>query len=313
MYRKIASLLLTLITSVALYAQSPVNNIIAQVPSASNLTLSQVGAQGTNTYYYWVVTVYAGGKSAPYGPVVTTSSNGTLSSTNYNVVSFTAPTSPLSAPTGYDILRTTTPTAPTGACACAVATAQSGSPVNDQSNTLSAYTVSTVTSNSYSLLDVITSTTPTLKTFIGGTLASSVDTTGSSSATNATYTVTRSGITDAQLATGVVLVSPVSTRTVRVVHAEIQPIGGNAATCTDIRIESDTFANEVLKFLVSGTLVASTWYDEASPVAQVTSVGNAVTPFGTQFAAGVGIGIQSTGSTCATMTSLNVVVQYTYN
>ncbi len=129
----------------------------------------------------------------------------------------------------------------------------------------------------------------------------------------ATYTITQQGITDASLATGVVLVPAVTGHTVRVVHAEIQPIGGNAATCTDIRIGNASFANEVLKFLVSGTLVASTWYDEASPVAQVTSVGNAVTPFGTAFASGAGIGVYSSGSTCATATSFNAIVSYQVN
>ncbi len=129
----------------------------------------------------------------------------------------------------------------------------------------------------------------------------------------ATYTVTQQGITDASLATGVVLVPAVASHTLRVVAAEIQPIAGTVATCTDIRIGNASFASEVLKFLVSGTLLASTWYDEASPVAQVTSVGNTVTPFGVQFAAGAGIGIYSTGSTCATATSFNAIVKYTYN
>ena len=63
----------------------------------------------------------------------------TLSQYNYDEISWPAVT----GANTYDVLRTTSVTAPTGACACAVATAVSGLTTNDQSNSLSAYTVNT--------------------------------------------------------------------------------------------------------------------------------------------------------------------------
>src|SRR5580658_1270420 len=132
-----------------------------QVPVPT--TVTQTGTAGTTEYCYWIVADYAGGNSAPAGPLCTYTSNATLSTTNYNVVSFLTPTGPLSAVTGYDILRTTSQNAPTGACACAVATSQSSSPVNDQSNTLSAYTVTTATASATEYLDNTSQSTATLQ------------------------------------------------------------------------------------------------------------------------------------------------------
>ncbi len=137
-------------------------------PMASVNAVTQTGTLGSTVYYYWVVSIYAGGNSAPAGGIPTTVSNATLSSTNYNMVAFTAPASPLSAVTGYDILRTTTPTPPTGACACAVASNQAASPVNDQSNSLSAYTVTTLSPVVVAVVgDPVTATTPGANLKIG--------------------------------------------------------------------------------------------------------------------------------------------------
>ena len=131
--------------SALLVAVASAQSLFYGVPQPpASITISQVGTAGATQYCYWVVAVYPGGKSAPTGPACTFTANSTLSTTNYDVVTFLAPTSPFAAVSSYDILRTTTQTVPTGACACAVATAQSGSPINDQSNSLSAYTVATL-------------------------------------------------------------------------------------------------------------------------------------------------------------------------
>ena len=145
-------LLSVLLLAMACAAQTPVTLATSNAQQPSINTVAQTGATGTTQYCYWVVAVYAGGKSGPAGPLCTNSSNSTLSSSNYNTVTFSAPTSPLAAVSSYDLLRTTTQTPPTGACACAVSTAQSGSPLNDQSNTLSAYTVATLASVNVSVV-----------------------------------------------------------------------------------------------------------------------------------------------------------------
>jgi hypothetical protein len=96
------------------------------------------GTSGANTYYYWVITNTTLGSSSPAGPFPVFTANGTLSGSNFDVIAW----SPVIGATNYDVLRTTTLTPPTGNCACAVATAQTSTSVNDQSNTLNAYTVS---------------------------------------------------------------------------------------------------------------------------------------------------------------------------
>lgn len=115
--------------------------------SPSNLTIQQVGAPGSSStvYYYWVVANYPIGKSSPAGPIVGFNANSTLNSSNYFTIFWqTAP-----GATSYDVLRSTVNQTPTGACACAVATGVSGTSQNDQSNTLSAYTVATLTPNNF--------------------------------------------------------------------------------------------------------------------------------------------------------------------
>jgi hypothetical protein len=152
-------------------AQTPVVLATSNAQQPSINTITQVGVTGGTQYCYWVVTVYTGGKSGPAGPLCTGNSNATLSTSNYNTIAFSAPTSPLAAVSSYDLLRTTTQTPPTGACACAVSTAQSGSPLNDQSNTLSAYTVATLASVAVQVVgDNVTSSSVTQATFeVNGT------------------------------------------------------------------------------------------------------------------------------------------------
>jgi hypothetical protein len=139
--KKLLQLSAGLLLAFACAAQTPVNLAISNAQLASLTTVVQSGTTGTTQYCYWVVVNYTGGKSNPSGPLCTYTSNATLSSTNFNTVSFLAPTNPLSAVSTYDLLRTTTTTPPASNCACAVSTAQAGSPLVDNSNSLSAYNV----------------------------------------------------------------------------------------------------------------------------------------------------------------------------
>ncbi len=119
-------------------------SVTAIAPAAPpTVSVVPVGTTGSTTYYYWVVSNFTLGNSAPSAAASLTNAAATLSGVNYDKVTWGAVTGANS----YDVLRTTTATAPTGACACAVATAVSGVTQNDQSNTLSAYTVSTWAGN----------------------------------------------------------------------------------------------------------------------------------------------------------------------
>src|SRR5579872_7289662 len=246
-------LCLALALATAAFSQSFNNEIVGTVPQVSALSVSTVGAQGTTTYCYWVVAVYTGGKSAPYGPACLSNSNGTLSATNYNVVKFTAPSGTVVAPTGYDLLRTTTTNIPSGTANLSVSTAQSGSPLNDQSNTVSSYTVATLTGQYYEYLDLISNASPVITPVINGNVV------GALSSQNGVYAVTGS-ITDAQLATGRVIVTGVTGHTMTPLSAAIIPVGGTVAACTAINItDSALGATDTFSFLVSGSLTARLW------------------------------------------------------
>jgi len=116
-------------------ASSPIASPAAPV-------VTQAGTPGTTTYYYWVLARNATGETLIGPSGVTTTSNATLSGTNYNI----ADVADVSGATGYRWFRTTTATAPVvGSCNCQV----TGSPtavsvINDQTNTLIAGTIPTV-------------------------------------------------------------------------------------------------------------------------------------------------------------------------
>lgn len=107
---------------------------VQKMPGA---TLQIQGAGGQTSYCYWAVVNYQIGSVTGLLGCVNGVAN-TLSSGNY-VTIFPQAYPPQS--TGVDFLRTTSTLAPTGACNCAVATGVTSGSVNDQSNSLSSYTV----------------------------------------------------------------------------------------------------------------------------------------------------------------------------
>ncbi|MBI4463578.1 MAG: hypothetical protein HY647_02635, partial [Acidobacteria bacterium] len=82
------------------------------VPTSSPLaspgapTVTNIGTQGTTTYYYWVSAKNADGETLLGPSGVTTTSNGNLDQTNYNQVSWGA----VSGATSYRVWRTSTST-----------------------------------------------------------------------------------------------------------------------------------------------------------------------------------------------------------
>lgn len=157
--------------AISCWAQQTALPVVSTPQQPPQTIVTTVGQQGTTQYCYWVVAIYALGKSAPNGPACTVLANGTLSGTNYDVVTWLAPTSPTTAVTGYDILRTTTTGPPTGACNCAVATNTAASPQNDQSNSLNSYTVATQSATGLNYLSTLTGGLPS-SLFCGATSGS---------------------------------------------------------------------------------------------------------------------------------------------
>jgi hypothetical protein len=105
-------------------------------------SVARTGNPGTGTYYYWIVTTGTAGKSNPAGPFIASAAPATLDSSNFFTITWT----PVPNAVSYDVLRTTTLAMPTGACACAITggTGLTSPTKTDQTNSLGAYTVSTL-------------------------------------------------------------------------------------------------------------------------------------------------------------------------
>jgi hypothetical protein len=115
-------------------------------------------------------------------------------------------------------------------------------------------------------------------------------------------------ITTANLnaATSNTIVAAVTGRTLQVVGFFLQALGGNTATCTDVRI-SDT-AGSPVDVVVEGIagLVQNQGITESSAVANLTFGAG----WSTTLTASKGIQIRKTGGACATATSFYVRVYY---
>src|SRR5436853_7930549 len=86
--------------------------------TTSSASASRVGGQtGPATYYYWIVTRFLVGNSAPYGPVIVTSAPSTLSGPVYNAINW----QDVAAPPTSDRLRPPPPTPPPAPCNRALA------------------------------------------------------------------------------------------------------------------------------------------------------------------------------------------------
>lgn len=168
MKKKFAILFLNLATILAAFASLawgqgfPTSTAPGRSPTLENITfpiftlnavpipgasLQVVGAPGQATWCYWgVANFQIGSVLSPLGCV--SNAANTLTSSNYvSVIPFQYPASVLTV----DILATPTNQAPTGVCNCAVATGLSVGGTNQQSNSLSPYTVSILTPAAFNL------------------------------------------------------------------------------------------------------------------------------------------------------------------
>lgn len=111
-------------------ASSPLAN------PAQPVSVTQAGTPGTTTYYYWCTATNASGETLLSPSRITTTSNATLSGTNYNVITCATVT----GATGYKAYRTATATAPSGTGNYLVGSSATTT-INDQSNTLQSATI----------------------------------------------------------------------------------------------------------------------------------------------------------------------------
>lgn len=107
--------------------------------TAATPVITQTGATGAVSYWYWPVPLDQAGNQGTMGAAgTTTTANATLDGTNFETITWAATPGAAS----YDILRTTSSVAPTGTASVKVGNTTALT-LNDQSNTLTSYTVNT--------------------------------------------------------------------------------------------------------------------------------------------------------------------------
>ena len=113
-----------------------------------NANVMVVGNPGNGRYCYWLVTNYLVGSLSPVLAGCADQAPTSLSGSNYDAIFWDLP----QGATSVDVLRNSSRvTPPAGACNCAVATGVTSTTVNDQSNSLSSYTVNPFNPASLSL------------------------------------------------------------------------------------------------------------------------------------------------------------------
>ncbi|MGH9657595.1 MAG: hypothetical protein ACRD96_03565, partial [Bryobacteraceae bacterium] len=98
---------------------------------AQPVSVTQAGTPGSTTYHYWCTATNANGETQLSPSRITTTSNGTLSGTNFNVITCATVT----GAAGYKAYRTTSAAAPSGSGNTLVGSSATTT-INDQSNTL---------------------------------------------------------------------------------------------------------------------------------------------------------------------------------
>src|ERR1035437_9403639 len=185
-------------------------NVSTPSPSGvQNVSVFNVGAGGNTKYCYFVVAVYSNGMTPGNQLACTYNANDTMSGSNYNTVTWSAPAG--GSPTGYWVVRTTGDTFPaTG--------------TNAVNTTITASTVFTFNDQSTSTLHAWVFTPSSPGTFQLAGL----------SGQQPVYSV-EGNLTVAALHLAPTIVLPMVGEQVKIVGFLLQAKGGAAATCTSVQ------------------------------------------------------------------------------
>jgi hypothetical protein len=313
MKKLIATIALSVI---GLWGQSSGNNtvLLFNTPPPSGpqqVFVTTTGTQGSATWCYWVVAVYNIGMSIPGGPACTNVANATLTSGNYNTVTWNPP--PGANPTGYWVIANTSTQFPGTGTDSLTTTVISSSTFseNDQSNTKNSFTYASAPwATGQILIDNQNYGVPVVKLEDG---VGNVDVQWYQLAVVPPATTLSWGpvwsadgnVSAAGLASGVTLQPALAGRQFKVIGGLFQAVGGTAATCTAVVVEDTSTAPNIVESIPAATLTSGTWIGESG--ANIT-----FTHFLTPLPVGQGLVLISTGSTCTTMTSLNYRILYRF-
>ena len=168
---------------------TPQNLVVTAPPPTGPVTarVTNVGVTSQVSYCYWVVAVYPIGMSPASAPACTSFSNGTLSVSNYNRVTWSKP--PGAVPTGYWVVRTKGNTFPGSGTVAVNATVLANTvfALNDQSNTLNSFSfVNVPYADGVFSINNTTGASPVLSLTINGTVVSQWVPSGGGGLVNAT-------------------------------------------------------------------------------------------------------------------------------
>jgi hypothetical protein len=301
------SILIVLLAALELKAQGTATYPFSvgpppSVPSAS-VTCSVTGVVGTTTYYYWVVPIYPIGMvSTPGGApsCVITNANATLSGGNFDVISWSPVSVPSLTSINYAVLRATTPVWP-GTGTTAVTASTSSTSVNDQSNSLNAFTYTATPQANAQLtynnrdrptpfISVTDATGLVTQNFFGGSVVESNE----------------QVVTLAQINAGLTFIPATAYQTLKVVGYWWQ-VTGAFATCTDVRL-SDTSGGPV-----DVTTIAVAGLTNGAIIDEGTTANTTLGTFAAALTANQGLQIRKTGAACTGGTSITVRVYFKVN
>lgn len=280
-----------------------VNTAVVSTPAPTGVNSVYVGSTGVTqqtSYCYWVVAVYNVGMASPISSACTTQANATLTSSNYNTITWSSPGPSV---TGYWVVRSTGSTFPgTGTIAVnsSVLSATTFSQT-DQSNTLNAFTFSPAGYAYYSIgvnnkdfgLPVMQIQNQNgvvqYQWIMNGNIHHKTES-------------VEGNVTVAALHATPVIVVPVLGETLRITGILFQAVGGSTATCTSISVK-DTAA-------VVGATVTATALTSGTVVDEATASGVTLTTFLTNLTASMGMELTDSGSQCTGATSFNYRIFY---
>jgi len=309
----IASLLISL--AVVGWSQSPQSvTLTANIPGPpSGVNVYTTGATGSTLYCYYVVAVYNAGMGTPSQPTCIYNSNGTLSGSNFNTITWSG-TPPGGVPIGWWVLRSTGYSFPgTGTTAVNATVIAAGTySQTDQSNSLNSFTFSPLSAGYATIgLDNLNYGQPAIVVgdAVGNTDIKWYQIAISPAGTTQSQLYTRVGYLGlSQINGGTVIVPGINGVSYRVVDFLFQGVGSNLATCTSVNVDDTTGTPVVVAAVPVATLASNA-------VIGPGGANNTLTTMGWQGAltAGKGIQIINAGSSCTAATGLYYRIEWTTN
>jgi hypothetical protein len=299
-------ILIFLAFSVGVFAQGQgVQTAIISSPAPTGVQqqfVATTGVTGQTFYCYWVVAVYNIGMGTPQANACLSSANATLSSGNYNTISWSAAGSGV---IGYWVVRAASTVFPGSGTVAVNSTVLANTTFSqtDQSNTLNSFTFAPVGQATYQFVlnnkdfglpimqiqDIIGNVQYQWQ--MNGNVRHKIE-------------AVEGNLTVAALHAKPIIVPAILGETIRVEAFQFEALGSNTATCTGITVQDTSAGNIVAVSATAAALTANTVVTEYTPS------GVTLTTFWSSLTPGAGLQLTDGGTQCTGATSFNYRVFY---